>query len=460
MGTERLNQRTAAVCAAVLGCVMTLGASAGAVPASATATPSRHGLGLRPTPTVVRAQSTSEIAASEHALIGLPTSVDLTADAPPAGDQGAVSSCVSWAIDYTAMGYYLNHTNTSGAPLAPMYTYSQVNHGSDNGSSFEETFAVADSQGVDSGSDYSHGNYDWVHTPSAGERANAANWVLSGYDTLDVGGAASVTKANIETALVAGKPVVLGIPVHDGFFYLGPGHSDWNTPTGTFAGYHAVTALGYDTYGVTIENSWSSGWGADGFARLSWAFVDQQVFAAYSMNDVISTSTLPRATLVRPAVGRIAGGQAVTITGVNFAADSSVKFGGATASNVVVDVSGTHITLHAPAHAKGAVSVVIYGSSGTSRPNAAATYRYEAAPTIASVSNRVGVTSGGAHITVNGTNLFAASVSFGATHASATVNGTGTALNVKVPAHTAGLATITVVTPAGTVRGPSYRYTR
>jgi len=66
----------------------------------------------------------------------------------------------------------------------------------------------------------------------------------------------------------------------------------------------------------------------------------------------------PTISSVSPTGGPIAGGTAVTITGTNFAAGATVTFGGVSATGVVV-VSATSITATTPAHAAGAVTVVV-----------------------------------------------------------------------------------------------------
>ena len=55
---------------------------------------------------------------------------------------------------------------------------------------------------------------------------------------------------------------------------------------------------------------------------------------------------------------------AVTITGANFVSGATVSFGGTAASSVTV-VSGTSITATTPAHAAGAVNVVVTDSNGS-----------------------------------------------------------------------------------------------
>jgi hypothetical protein len=66
----------------------------------------------------------------------------------------------------------------------------------------------------------------------------------------------------------------------------------------------------------------------------------------------------PTITGVSPSGGPAAGGTSVTITGTNFAAPATATFGGVAATNVVV-VNSTTMTATTPAHAAGAVDVVV-----------------------------------------------------------------------------------------------------
>jgi hypothetical protein len=92
----------------------------------------------------------------------------------------------------------------------------------------------------------------------------------------------------------------------------------------------------------------------------------------------------PTVISVTPNTGPTGGGTSVTITGTNFLNPSTVTFGGVAATNVVV-VNATTITATTPAHAAGAVDVVVAdagvcsGVSGT-LPNGF-TYRAAAIPT-------------------------------------------------------------------------------
>ncbi len=66
----------------------------------------------------------------------------------------------------------------------------------------------------------------------------------------------------------------------------------------------------------------------------------------------------PTVTSITPNTGTAAGGTSVTITGTGFLAGATVSLGGTAATNVNV-VGSTSITATTPAHAAGAVSVVV-----------------------------------------------------------------------------------------------------
>jgi hypothetical protein len=239
-----------------------------------------------------------------HAASVLPASVDLSQWAPPTGDQGQVGSCASWATDYTTLGWYQNRYGLTGFPLAPMYTYSQINGGYDGGSTLPDNGDIAVQQGVDTQADYTQGNYNWQDQPTAAEHANAANYklVASHQDIFSTYpyGAGTAGQTAIETALAAGKPIVIGFSVYQNFenqmnqssitLYAGP--------SGPFLGGHAVTALGYDATGLLIENQWGSSWGHKGFLRLSWTFVNNYVWEAMTF-DQATPPTPPAPPIVK-----------------------------------------------------------------------------------------------------------------------------------------------------------------
>ena len=213
----------------------------------------------------------------------LPSSVDLTPQGVPVGDQGAVGSCASWAVGYTLLGYYSKAQKHAGQPFAPMYLYSQVNRGVDQGSTTRDNYNVLTSQGIAERSVYTQGDYDWRTQPTAAQRANAANhkttspiYIFNGQN------AGPNATAGIKSALAAGNPVLLAIPVYQGFYGLNALNSTFRLAnvSGSNLGGHAITVMGYNSTGAIIQNSWGTGWGGSGFATIGWDFIERYAYEA------------------------------------------------------------------------------------------------------------------------------------------------------------------------------------
>ncbi|MCQ4042026.1 C1 family peptidase [Streptantibioticus rubrisoli] len=218
----------------------------------------------------------------------LPASVDLTKYAAAPGNQGQVGSCVAWSIDYSAYSILEHEQGISGGPQAPMFTYSQIVHGQNVGTSPEQHFQIATSQGVDTKSDYWQGDFDYTTQPTANEIANAAKWKLSGYTPLHTG---KQIKNDVESALGRGEPVVIAIPVYDSFFYLNQRQAasyTYSPAAGEqYAGGHEITIVGYNSRGVRVENSWGKNWGDRGYINLSWDFLAKQVQEANAVGKLV-----------------------------------------------------------------------------------------------------------------------------------------------------------------------------
>ncbi len=244
------------------------------------ATTTTHAMGLRVSSDFVSAQ---RFGATRN--VGLPTSVDLRQYSVAIGDQGQHSSCVTWAISYGLIGWYSRHDGLSGAPFAPMFTYTQINGGVDQGSFPQDALNIAKTQGDDTHADYTQGDYDWQTPPTAAERANAAHYKISGYEQLFNGetgqGQAGVNA--IANQLAAGKPVAIGTAVRNGFMHLSGTSVDTDTSS-SISGYHEILAVGYDQQGLLIQNSWGPGWADHGFGRMGWNVVGSDVITAFTID--------------------------------------------------------------------------------------------------------------------------------------------------------------------------------
>ena len=167
-------------------------------------------------------------------------------------------------------------------------------------------------------------------------------------------------------------------------------------------------------------------------------------------NDSVSATCtpepLPTVTNVNPSQGPTAGGTSVTLTGMNFGGASGVTFGGNAATNVTV-VSATSITATTPAHAAGAVDVVV--TTGAGSFTASSAFNYIAPPAVTGISPNFGPAVGGTVVTVNGSGFTGAtSVRFGGLAGSFTLT-SDTQITATSPAGT-GIVDLTVTTPIGT----------
>ena len=92
-----------------------------------------------------------------------------------------------------------------------------------------------------------------------------------------------------------------------------------------------------------------------------------------SATGTILTDETPTVTNVNPATGPTVGGTSVTITGTNFTGATGVTFGGTAATSVSV-TNATTITCTTPAHAAGAISVLVSTAAGANTTNSLFTY--------------------------------------------------------------------------------------
>ncbi|ACU72421.1 peptidase C1A papain [Catenulispora acidiphila DSM 44928] len=218
-------------------------------------------------------------------LRGLRTADGLRADVPDSaslqqyalspGDQGQVGSCVTWATGYSAYGILMNEQGISGDPMAPMYIYAQIAQGNDEGTNGDVALGMEQDQGIDTNSDYYQGSFDYTTQPDANERANAAHYKLSGYQTLPVGGG---SEDAIKSAISQGLPVSVGFNVRQSFMDLSAqdasnySYQPGDDSSDPVVGGHEVAVIAYTDQGVTIENSWGSSWAADGYVTVPWSF--------------------------------------------------------------------------------------------------------------------------------------------------------------------------------------------
>jgi hypothetical protein len=155
----------------------------------------------------------------------------------------------------------------------------------------------------------------------------------------------------------------------------------------------------------------------------------------------------PTVTSVSPNSGTTVGGNAVTVSGTGFQQGATVSFGGSALTGTTVNP--TSITGTTPAHAAGAVSVVVTNPD-TQTGSCATCFTYVVpapAPTATSASPISGTSAGGQTISINGTNFqTGATVTLGGT--ALTVGSvTSTVITGTTRAHAPGAVNIVVTNP-------------
>jgi hypothetical protein len=179
---------------------------------------------------------------------------------------------------------------------------------------------------------------------------------------------------------------------------------------------------------------------------------------------------LPTIDTVSPSSGPTAGSTSVVITGTNFTGATAVTFGTTNATSFTVD-SPTQITAVSPARPAGTVDIKVTNPGGTSAVSLYGIYgqfSYLSPPSISSISPSTGSITGGASVTITGTDLSNlltnGGVMFGSLPAQSVVQIDPTSIVAVAPATTAlGPVHITLTNASGTSAQTSaseFTYTR
>lgn len=219
-------------------------------------------------------------------------SVDLTSKFPLPGQQGLQGSCVSWVSAYMKTYYEAIENSWTLQEAAhitsPHYIFSQTHTSDEAGggaSHFSDALELLVQQGAATLDicPYEPWNYyGFLNTPTDAMRQQAFRFRNAGWSALP---AQDVT--TIKSWLCNGSPVGLGIPVFPDLDNLNYLNDTYNTFSGDFRGWHAVTLIGYDDSRQAFKfiNSWSQGWGVEGYGWISYDIISTYFLEAYVMMD-------------------------------------------------------------------------------------------------------------------------------------------------------------------------------
>ncbi|MBF9134372.1 IPT/TIG domain-containing protein [Plantactinospora sp. S1510] len=169
------------------------------------------------------------------------------------------------------------------------------------------------------------------------------------------------------------------------------------------------------------------------------------------------TYIAPTITSIVPNQGPSTGGTSVTITGTGFTGATGVTFGDAAGTNLVVDPSGTSLTVLTPAGTPGPVDVTVLIPGADAVAPGGFTYLADGSGAVVTgLTPTSGPTVGGTTVTITGTGLTGATgVTFdGNPGSNLVVDPSGTSLTVVTPPGLAGPAEVRVRVPGADAVAP------
>ncbi|MDE0024548.1 MAG: C1 family peptidase [Spirochaetaceae bacterium] len=230
--------------------------------------------------------------------VALPSSIDISVDAPAPGNQGWQGSCVGWAVAYTVKTYHERiergwRLTDKRHVMSPAYVYNQIKVPG-GGAYYPDAFGLLASQGVSSWAAMPYNQLDDRTQPSASARAEATNYRIASWGTV-LSTTYTVFLQEVKRHLAAGDPELIAIPVYPDFQDLSESNPVYDSDSGKLRGYHAVVIVGYDDIrsAFKVVNSWGTGWGIGGYGWIDYDASDDLIVSAYVTEDMTDDEPKP-----------------------------------------------------------------------------------------------------------------------------------------------------------------------
>ena len=220
--------------------------------------------------------------------IPLPAKIDYTKNMTPVRDQGDEGTCVAFASVVGVKEYQDSKEYKKIVGLSPRYLYSLCKK-NDGDPDSEGTYPrIAMKMLLKYGtSPESFWPYKPHQTdkPKSGAAKTALRYRVKAYARIK-------TALDMKRSLVINGPFLAGVDVYESWF------TDKASKTGLipmpekseqYQGGHAICIAGYDDGKklFKFKNSWSNGWGDDGYGYLGYDYMKQYCVDAWSDTDLI-----------------------------------------------------------------------------------------------------------------------------------------------------------------------------
>ncbi len=217
----------------------------------------------------------------------LPSSVDLSANMPPVGDQGIQNCCVAWAVGYYYKTYqewqdYGWSVTNPNHIFSPAFIYNHIDGGQDSGSYVSDAFQLLNENGCATIAEFPYNDTNCTAWPSESVYRDAINYRSGDFTYIQtVNSTAGIDQ--VKQLLADGNIAVLGIYVYNNLENINNFNNTYcvKNATGSSLGGHALTFVGYDDNMVTADgtgafkmiNQWGNEWGDNGYCWMSYQAV-------------------------------------------------------------------------------------------------------------------------------------------------------------------------------------------
>ena len=228
------------------------------------------------------------------------SSANLTKWLPPVKSQGRQGSCVGWTTGYYLKSFHENREDQltpqeivlESNQYSPSYIFNHVGLKDpndawicDTGSYTKDALNFLTSVGNVTWQEYPYIQSNCLPPSNGSLNQLAQKGRIGSWRTIR-----GRSLSEVKSQLQSGRPVALEIKVYPSFQAGYDGSPYTNFPNEPIDGYHAILAVGYDdsTQSVDLVNSWGTGWGNQGFGKLSysaWNRIVENAYVAYDFVD-------------------------------------------------------------------------------------------------------------------------------------------------------------------------------